>query len=119
MSNSNPLKMNKLSKSDYHNIVVPAFVAYRKKMHKACNVKCGVGSGWGYARIFTEQRAYGARSKYWYTSKNLPVNLIESYVNANPTFTAGGVVYKVEARYVDGVSIYRRSPDFALFCNSL
>lgn len=118
MKNTKSLKMNKLTKSDYHNDVIPAFVAYRKRMEKACKVKRGIGSGWNYARIFTEQRVNGARSKYWYTQDSLPVTQIETYVMNNPTFTtAAGRVMEVDARWVcSSLSYYRRSPDFALFC---
>lgn len=117
MKNSNTLKMNKLTKSDYHNDVVPAFVAYRKRMEKECGIKRGIGSGWNYARIFTEQRLNGARSKYWYTQSSLPAQKIEQYTITNPTFTtAAGRVMEVDARWVYSVLSYRNRPDFALFC---
>lgn len=118
MKSSKTVKMNMLSKCDYHTDVVPAFVAYRKKLLHACGIKRNTNNKWNYARLFTEQRLNGARTKFWYTQKSLPTHKIASYVEKNPTFiTATGRVFTVDARWVYSPMMgYRSRPDFALFC---
>lgn len=115
---TNTMKMNKLTKSEYHTDVVPAFVAYRKEMHKACKIRSRGTAIGDYCRIFTEPRVNGARSKYWFTRSSMPTPRIEEYIMNNPTFTtAAGRVMKVSARWVDTYLSYRRNNgDFALFC---
>jgi hypothetical protein len=109
MKNTKTHKISKLTKSEYHNDVMPAFVTYRREMHKACNVYTS-----DYIRLFTEQRTYGARSKYWLSRKSLPEQRIHTYVQNNPTFTtAAGRTFTVTAENVAGW----RGADFALFCN--
>ena len=89
----------KITQSEYHNTVVPAFVAYRKAMEKALNIPKD-----GYIRMFTEKRTSGARTKYWVTRRNMP-NL-QAYVTKNPTFIAGNAVYEVTCNdnYISGNS---------------
>jgi hypothetical protein len=114
MKNSKSHKMNKLTKSEYHNDIVPAFVAYRKAMEKACKVY----SSSDYSQIFTERRSYGARSKYWGSRNSLPTDAIIQYTLNNPTFTtAAGRKLTVTTRSVRGNVYYSQRPDFAVFCN--
>jgi hypothetical protein len=104
MKNSKSHKMNKLTKTDYHTDVVPAFVAYRKQMEAACGIKRNVSCNkWCYARLFTEQRVNGARTKFWYAQNALPVAAIVTYIKNNPTFvSAAGRTFTVTAKYVQG-----------------
>lgn len=105
--------MNKLSKSDYHNDLIPAFIAYRKAMEESCNVFTS-----HYLRKFTEKRTYGARSKYWLSSDSIPFSKMETYIQKNPIFTtASGKMYSLELRSVRGSVYYTQRPDVALFCN--
>ena len=93
----------KVAKMQYHVIVMPAFVAWRKQMHSECGVNTK-----DYCRLFTERRVNGARTKYWYSYNDLPENKIKKYVKVNPTFTAGGQVFKVifNPEYITGMSGY-------------
>jgi len=100
----------KITQSEYHNTVVPAFVAYRKEMEKALNIPKD-----GYIRMFTEKRTSGARSKYWFARETMP-SMVE-YVKKNPTFSAGGSTYKVT--YEDGLGGYFQSSSRCLFCNKI
>ena len=99
----------KNTKSEYHNTVVPAFVAYRKAMEKALNIPKD-----GYIRMFTEKRTSGARTKYWVTRRNMP-NL-QDYVATNPRFIAGNAMYEVTCNdnYTSGDSWSRG--DKCLYC---
>jgi hypothetical protein len=99
----------KITQSEYHNTVVPAFVAYRKAMEKALNIPKD-----GYVRMFTEKRTSGARTKYWVTRQNMP-NL-QDYVTKNPKFIAGNAVYEVTCNdnYTSGDSWSRG--DTCLYC---
>ena len=99
----------KITKSEYHNTVVPAFVAYRKAMEKALNIPKD-----GYIRMFTEKRTSGARTKYWVTRQRMP-NL-QDYVAKNPKFIAGNAVYEVTCNdnYTSGDSWSRG--DKCLYC---
>lgn len=103
---ANTLKINKLTKSDYHSFVSPAFCAYRRKMHDAIKLYSS-----DYFRLFTEKRMRGVRTKYWMSRRSLPVQRIFDYINQNPTFTAGGRTYAVSADYTFG--------DFAIYCNAI
>lgn len=123
---TNTVKMNKLTKSEYHSIVSPAICKYRKEMEKAVNLKQKIKgktpywSKWGYARIFTEQRLNGARSKYWLAKHSvMPVSDMAEYVEKNPTFTAGGMTFEV--RLDSGVSYlsYYNSPYVSLYCKRI
>lgn len=99
------------TKSEYHNTVVPAFVAYRKQMESALNM-----SKDGYVRMFTERRAKGARTKYWITRSNMPS--LHAYITKNPTFTAGNTVYKVtcDDNYRSGYGHYSNT---CMYCEKL
>lgn len=117
---TNTMKMNKLTKSEYHSIVSPAICKYRKEMEKATNLKQKIKGKWGYARIFTEQRLNGARSKYWFAKHSvMPVSDMSEYVQQNPTFTAGGMTFEV--RLDSGVSYlsYYNSPYVSLYCKRI
>ena len=99
---------NKLTKSQYHESLSPAFVAWRKAMHKVCSVEFDM-----YCRLFTEKRTYGARTKYWLARETMPSMI--NYITKNPTFTAGGVEYKVSYEDIrDGYFQYSRK---CIFCN--
>jgi len=98
----------KITQSEYHNTVVPAFVAYRKAMEKALNIPKD-----GYIRMFTEKRTSGARTKYWVTRRNMP-NL-QDYVTKNPKFIAGNAVYEVTCNDYYTPSI-RNLSDKCLYC---
>lgn len=93
----------KITKFEYHESVSPAFCAWRRQMHSACGIKTDM-----YVRLFTEKRTRGARTKYWITwrtgSNKLPSTAITEYIKQNPTFIAGGAVYKVifDSNYVSG-----------------
>ncbi len=101
------------TKSEYHNTVVPAFVAYRKQMEKALNVPKD-----SYIRMFTERRTKGARTKYWVTKSNMPS--LHAYIKKNPTFTAGNTVYKVtcDDNYC-GESTFYACASTCLYCEKL
>ena len=102
----------KITKSEYHNTVVPAFVAYRKAMEKALNIPKD-----GYIRMFTEKRTSGARTKYWVTRQSMP-NL-QDYVAKNPRFIAGNAMYEVTCNdnYTSGDSWSRK--DKCLYCKKM
>ena len=111
MKSTKSLKISKLTKTQYHNDVVPAFVAYRKKMAKECGISTD-----DYLRIFTEKRTNGARSKFWYTRNSLATNKVESYITKNPTFeSAEGRVFEVTARWVANNPYYNFG-NYAIFC---
>lgn len=80
----------KITKFEYHESVSPAFCAWRRQMHNACGINTDM-----YVRLFTEKRTRGARTKYWITGSKLPTTAIANYIKQNPTFIAGGAVYKV------------------------
>ena len=80
----------KITKSEYHESVSPAFCAWRKIMHNVCGINTDM-----YVRLFTEKRSRGARTKYWITGSKLPIIKITEFIRQNPTFIANGVVYKV------------------------
>lgn len=109
------MTMKKVTYPEYHGTVMPAFKAYRKAM----KAELGITTN-HYARIFTERRAYGARSKYWFARETMP-SMVE-YIKKNPTFSAGGSTYKVT--YKDG-NLYKfpwlQSLYFSrcLFCNKI
>ena len=90
MNTTKTVNTTKITKLQYHQSVMPAFCAWRKAMHKACGVETDM-----YCRLFTEKRSRGARTKYWYSYKDLPNTKIAEYINYNGYFTADGVVYKV------------------------
>ena len=98
----------KTTDAEYSNDVMPAFKAYRKLMHKACGVNAS-----HYTKLYTEKRAYGARTKYWLARETMPS--ITKYITKNPTFTAGGVVYKVHDE--DQLSGYFQHSCRSIFCN--
>jgi len=98
----------KITQSEYHNTVVPAFVAYRKAMEKALNIPKD-----GYIRMFTEKRTSGARTKYWVTRQSMPN--MQDYVTKNPTFIAGNAVYEVTCNDYYTPSI-RNLSDKCLYC---
>lgn len=102
----------KNTKSEYHNTVVPAFVAYRKAMEKALNIPKD-----SYIRMFTERRANGARTKYWISKLSMP-NL-QDYVTKNPKFIAGNAIYEVtcDDNYSSSYSWSRT--DKCLFCKKI
>jgi hypothetical protein len=93
----------KITKAQYHTIVAPAFVAWRKEMHAQCGVTTR-----DYCRLFTERRANGARTKYWYSYNDLPENKIKKYIKINPTFIAGGKTFKIvfNPEYITGGAGY-------------
>ena len=106
---------NKLTKSQYHESLSPAFVAWRKAMHVACGVKFDM-----YCRLFTEKRSHGARTKYWYSYNDLPNIEIAKYVAQNPTFSAGSAgVFKVtfQSEYHSADGWGRPIQSAALFCS--
>lgn len=88
----------KITKAQYHSLVAPAFVAWRKEMHTQCGVETS-----NYARLFTEKRTTGARTKYWY-AKELPIKRIAKYLKKNSTFKVGKDVFSVHfvADYANG-----------------
>jgi hypothetical protein len=100
------------TKSEYHNTVVPAFVAYRKQMEKALNVPKQ-----SYTQMFTERRAKGARTKYWIIGQNMPS--LQAYVTKNPTFTAGNTVYKVTCKDHYAAESYYPGIHTSLYCEKL
>ena len=87
-----PTKIAKITKSEYHDHVVPALAVYRNEMHKKLGIK---KESVPYIRLFTEKRMRGARSKYWGKHRALPIYEISVYVLNNPTFTANNEVYEV------------------------
>jgi len=99
MKPTKTVKPTKITKLQYHKSVSPAFCAWRKAMHKACNIETDM-----YCRLFTEKRSRGARTKYWVTGTKLPSPAIAKYIKLNPTFIADGAVYKVifDSNYVSG-----------------
>jgi hypothetical protein len=100
MKPTKTVKPTKITKSEYHESVSPAFCAWRKRMHHVCGVSTDM-----YVRLFTEKRSRGARTKYWITGSNmLPSIKITEFIRQNPTFIANGVVYKVifDSHYVSG-----------------
>lgn len=106
---------NKLTKSQYHELVSPAFVAWRKAMHVVCSVEFDM-----YCRLFTEKRSHGARTKYWYSYNDLPDRKIAKYIAQNPTFSAGSAgVFKVtfQSEYHSADGHGRPVQSAALFCS--
>jgi hypothetical protein len=106
---------NKLTKSQYHESLSPAFVAWRKAMHKVCSVEFDM-----YCRLFTEKRTYGARTKYWYSKNDLPDRKIAKYIAQNPTFSAGSAgVFKVtfQPEYHSTNNHGQSIQSAALFCS--
>jgi hypothetical protein len=89
--------------------LVPVLREYRKKMMEAIGMKPSEG----YNRIFTEMRTFGARSKYWGTTRYFRTTSMLDYVSAHPTITLGSDVFEVEMRRVQGCS------DYALYVNRL
>jgi hypothetical protein len=116
MKPTKTVNTTKISKSQYHESVMPAFCAWRKLMHKACGVEIDM-----YCRLFTEKRSRGARTKYWYSYNNLPNNKIAKYIAQNPTFIADGAMYKVtfQPEYIQASMGGRRIPSAALFAEKL
>jgi len=101
----------KITKSEYHNTVVPAFVAYRKEMEKALNIPKD-----GYIRMFTEKRTSGARTKYWVTRQNMPN--MQDYVTKNPKFIAGNALYEVTCGNACSSYSWSRT-DKCLYCKKM
>ena len=99
----------KITQSEYHNTVVPAFVAYRKAMEKALNIPKD-----GYIRMFTEKRTSGARTKYWVTRQNMPN--IQDYVTKHPKFIAGNALYEVTCNDNYSSSYSWSRVDKCLYC---
>jgi len=99
MKPTKTVKPTKITKSQYHESVSPAFCAWRKRMHHVCGVNTDM-----YCRLFTEKRTRGARTKYWATGSKLPSTAIAKYIKHNPTFIADGAVYQVifDSHYVSG-----------------
>jgi len=86
-----PTKIAKITKSEYHDHLVPALAVYRNKMHE----KLGIKKETPYIRLFTEKRIRGARSKYWGKYRAFPLYDMAVYVLNNPRFTANNEVYEV------------------------
>jgi len=89
--------------------LVPVLSEYRKKMMETIDMKPGEG----YNRIFTEMRAFGARTKYWDVNREFRTTSMLDYVAAHPTITIGSDVFEVEMRRVQGCG------DYALYVNRL
>lgn len=92
--------------------LVPALREYRKKMMATIGMKPGEG----YSRIFTEQRTFGARSKYWMINGGFMMGSIAQYVRLHPTITLGVDTYSVDFRWVGGGGTGR---SYALYVNKL
>ena len=102
------INKTKTTDSEYRNDVMPAFKAYRKLMHATCGINAE-----HYTKLYTEKRTYGARTKYWLARETMPSMI--KYITNNPTFTAGGVEYKVSYEDIcDGYFQYSRK---CIFCN--
>lgn len=86
-----PTKIAKITKSEYHDHVVPALAVYRNEMHEMLGIKKDIP----YIRLFTEKRMRGIRSKYWGKYRAFPIHDMAVYVSSNPTFTANNEVYEV------------------------
>lgn len=111
------MKMKKVTYPEYHGIVMPSFVAWRKAMHKVCSVEFDM-----YCRLFTEKRTYGARTKYWYSKNDLPDRKIAKYIAQNPTFSAGSAgVFKVtfQPEYHSTNNHGQSIQSAALFCSKV
>lgn len=104
-------KFEKITHYDYV-ALVPALREYRKKMMGAM----GMQPGLGYNRLFTEQREFGARSKYWLTNGGFMVASIAGYVSTHPTIVVGNDTYSVDFRRVDSNG-YGQS--YALYVNKI
>ena len=84
----------KATKQEYHADIAPAFITYRKQMELACYLRSDLNN----YRIYTEPRAYGARSKY-YGGSNMPINTMNAYIKNNPSFRVGNTLYAVSIKY--------------------
>ena len=90
--------MKKFEKISYYDYValVPALADYRKKMMAAIGMKPGEG----YNRLFTEKRAFGARSKYWMLSSPFGTGSIAQYVSMHSTIVVGNDTYSVDFHWI-------------------
>lgn len=104
-------KFEKITHYDYV-ALVPALREYRKKMMAAIGMKPGEG----YNRLFTEKRAFGARSKYWLTNSAFMTGSITRYARLHPTIVVGNDTYSVDFRWV-GSNGYGQS--YALYVKKL
>lgn len=104
-------KFQRISYYDYARLV-PALREYRKKMMAAIGMKPGEG----YSRIFTEQRTFGARSKYWMINRNFRTTSISDYVRANPSITTTDGRYSVDFRWT---SQGGTGQSYALYVNKI
>jgi len=102
-------RYNYILHNEYQQLV-PALREYRKEMMQAIGMKPGEG----YCRIYTEQRACGARTKYWGVTREFRTTSMLDYVSAHPTITVGLYTFEVEMRRVKGCN-----SSYALYVNQL
>lgn len=112
-------KMQKITKIAYSTQLVPAFVAYRNALVETLNAGGSrIRVSKRYTRIFTDKRAYGARSKFWNIAREFPIKAVKQYIEKHSTFKDHrGVVYEVSCS-VDNTVCFRgyTIPSFSLHC---
>ena len=102
--------VKKITSTEYKKLV-PIIAAYRENLKQYCKIE----SGKHYARVYTEQRVYGARTKFWlavFADKTLKA--INKYVKANPTVTVGKCTYEVSVQAVAPLQPWRSIVDHQL-----
>ena len=102
----------KTNHSEYQ-ALIPAMNAYRKAL------KAFVGADFKYYRVYTEPRAYGARTKFWSISSpyaKIALDAIETFIRQNGCkLVVDGITYEVSAKwnYMRSISLYFK----AVSCN--
>ena len=82
--------------------LVEATKTLRAEIRKATGLECG-----HYYRVYTEPRAYGLRSKFYWCMPGFPMAAITKYIADNPVFTVGDSIYEVTfKRAFDGRALY-------------
>jgi len=85
------MKTNPITKTEYTKLV-PVIAEYRNAMLKSATVNQKPY----YATVYTEQRTYGARSKFWLESfTESQLKSMKSYVAKNPAIKVGRKTYSV------------------------
>ena len=70
--------------------LVEATKTLRAEIRKATGLEYG-----HYYRVYTEPRAYGLRSKFFWCRQGFPMAAITKYIADNPVFSVNGNIYEV------------------------
>jgi hypothetical protein len=95
-------KYTPLATDGEYALLVEATKIFRAKIRKATGLNFS-----HYHRVYTEPRAYGLRSKYYWCMHDFPRLEVRKYIADNPVFTVKDCTYEVVAKPLDtGMAIY-------------